>query len=352
MRRRRLEWLLISGLFLLGCKGRNSNIDVSVNDPTFNLAKSLIEKDWVVVPPGDHYIRETIIVPGYKRITGILGRSKLIASPGFTGPIMELDGAVNVEISGISFEGNQTQFSNLSSICNTRDEIREFEGKTNGIGIYIRNNANRCWINACEFKNFGETALKISNAGGREYPVRITNLSISNSFCGIDYQGTEYSPATSVSVTNCVFGMIVDAGNQYFSACSFNDNRVGLYLGSTNRNNSHGSFSACNFNHSKIYSIFSDGIDFGETFVGCQVFDGDIFLENSNGFIFNGGIIDAQVFVKGGKTNLISNTGFLTSYGGGKIYRNFEGSSTRLLLRNNFFIQEMGKNDSILNNGD
>lgn len=342
--------LIIGGLLSLRCNGENVDNNLSAGDTTFNLAKLLMEDDWVFVPPGDHYISETIIVQSFKKISGIIGKSKLIASPGFIGPIMELNGITNVEISGISFEGNQDQFSKVSNICSTRDAIREFEGKTNGIGIYIRNGSNECWINTCEFKNFGDACLKIAGAGGRRYPIRITNVSISKSFCGIDNHGTEYSPTTSVSVTNSVFGMILDAGNQYFSACSFNDNRVGLYMGSTNGNNSHGSFAACNFNHSKIYAIFCDGIDFGETFVGCQVFDGDIFLENTNGFIFSGGIIDAQVFVKGGKTNIISNTGFITSYKGGKIYSNFEGSPSRLLLKNNFFLQEMGENDSTLNN--
>lgn len=342
--------LIISGLMVLSSKGESINRDIYGSDTSFNLAKLLLEKDHVFVPPGDHYVNEAIVVPGFKKISGVIGKSRLIASPGFSGPILVLDGITHVEVSGISFEGNQNQFSKLSNICNSREAIRKLEGKTNGIAILIKNRANECWINACEFKNFGDACLKMYNAGGREQPVRVTNVSISNSFCGIDNFGTEYSPTISVSVTDCVFGMILDAGNQYFSTCSFNDNRIGLYLKGTNKNNSHGSFSACNFNHSKVYSIFSDGIIFGETFVGCQVFDGDIFLENTNGFIFSGGIIDAQVFVKGGKTNMISNTGFLTSYKGGKMHLDVEGLPSRLILKNNFYLSETGERDSLLNN--
>ena len=184
-----------------------------------------------------------------------------------------------------------------------------------GVGIFINNGTNDCWIQNCEFRFFGDACIKGMNAGGRTFPIRINDVSMTKSYSGIDIYAMEYSPATSVTVTNCVFGMILDAGNQFFSACSYNDNRIGLYLGSTHPNNSHGGFTACNFNHSVVYSIFCDGIKNGETFAGCQVFQGDIFLENTSGFIFTGGIIDAQVFAKGGNTSLISNTGFRKSFG-------------------------------------
>lgn len=350
MIRKRFVKVIVIGFLSLSSKGESIYNDVSYSDTTFNLAKELLEKDDVLVPPGDHYVNETIVVPGFKKITGIVGKSKLIAAAGFRGPILVLDGVTHVEITGIAFEGNQNQFSGFSNICNTREAIRKLEGKTQGIAILIKNGAKQCWINTCEFKNFGDACLKMVNAGGRGYPVRVAHVSIANSFCGIDNYGTEYSPTVSASISDCVFGLILDAGNQYFSTCSFNDNKIGLYMKGANKNNSHGSFAACNFNHSKGYSIFCDGIDFGETFVGCQVFDGDIFLENTNGFIFNGGIIDAQVFVMGGKTNMISNTGFLTSYGGGKIHSDFEGLRSRLVLKNNFFLNELGGKDSLLNN--
>ncbi len=342
--------LIIGGLMLLNSKAQNTNTNLSESVIVFDLAKSLLENDEVFVPPGDHYINKTIFVPDNKKISGIVGKSKLIASPGFTGALLELNGVTNVEISGISFEGDQKGFSKLSNICNTRSAIREFEGRKAGIGIYINNGTNQSWIHDCEFRYFGDACIKAFNAGGRTSPVRINNVSMTASYCGVDNYGMEYSPATSITVTNCVFGMILNSGNQFFSTSSFNDNRIGLYLGSTYPNNSHGGFTASNFNHSVVYSIFCDGIKYGETFVGCQVFQGDIFLENSNGFIFSGGIIDAQVLVKGGKTNMINNTGFITSYGGGKVYTDFEGSSSRLLLRNNFFLQETGENDSLINN--
>ena len=340
--------LIISGLIVSSYGKENINNDLSVNDTTFDLAKLLLEKDEVFVPPGDHYISETIKLPKSKKISGIVGKSKLIASPGFTGALIELNGVSNIEISGISFEGNQKQFSELSDICNKRTSIREFEGRMDGVGIYIKNLTTRCWIHDCEFIYFGDACIKSFNAGGRR--IRISDVSMSYSYSGIDNYGMEYSPTMSVTVTNCVFGIILNSGNQFFSTCSFNDNRIGLYLGNIYQNNSHGGFTGCNFNHSVVYSIFCDGINYGETFVGCHVFQGDIFLENSSGFIFTGGIIDAQVFVKGGNTNSISNTGFITSYGGGKLYHNFEGSFSRLLLRNNFFLQEIGGNDTLLNN--
>ena len=270
--------LILSGLMLLSGKAENTNKNLYKSVTAFDLAKSLLENDEVFVPPGDHYISKTIRVPGYKKITGIIGKSKLIASPGFTGALLELNGVTNVEISGISFVGNQKQFSKLSNVCSTRSAIGEFEGRMTGIGIYLNNWTNETWIHDCEFRYFGDACIKAFKAGGRTFPVRINDVSMTKSFCGIDNYGMEYSPATSVTVTDCVFGMILNSGNQFFSACSFNDNRIGLYLGSTYPNNSHGGFTACNFNHSVVYSIFCDGIKHGETFVGCQVFQGDIFL--------------------------------------------------------------------------
>lgn len=342
--------IILNGLIFLNKKVDIVEKDLSKPKTEFDLAKSLLENDEVFVPPGEHYINKTIVVPSNRKIRGIIGKSKLIAYPGFNGALLELKGVNNIEISGITFEGNQKQFSKMSNICSTRTAIREFEGRMTGIGVYISNWTNGCWIQNCEFRYFGDACIKAVNSGGRTFPIRINNVSMTNSYCGIDNYGMEYSPATSVTVTNCIFGMILDAGNQFFSACSFNDNRIGVYLGSKHPNNSHGGFAACNFNHSVIYSIFCDGIKNGETFTGCQVFQGDIFLENTSGFIFTGGIIDAQVFVRGGKTSTISNTGFIKAYGGGKIYSNFEGSSSRLLLQNNFFLQEDGTNDDKLNN--
>ncbi len=343
MRKEIIFTVLIIRFLLLNYEGKSNSPDYSACVSIFNLSELLHREDHVFVPAGDHYINETIIVDSFKKISGIIGKSKLIASPGFTGAILELNGVTNVEISGISFVGNQNQFSKLYNICSSRDSIREFEGRTYGIGIHIKNRSSECWISTCEFSYFGDACLRLSNSGGRRFPIGISSLSMSKSFCGVDNYGMEYSPTVSVTVTDCVFGIILDAGNQFFSACSFNDNGIGLYLRSTHPNNSHGSFAACNFNHSAVFSIFSDGIDFGETFSGCHVFDGDIFIENTNGFIFSGGIIDAQVFVKGGKTNLISNTGFISSYNGGKIYANFEDSTSRLLLKNNFFFTRNGR---------
>lgn len=326
--------IVFKSILIFGCHG--FEVNQTGNNTNFNLAKQLSENDWVFVPAGDHYISETILVGSFKKISGIKGQSRLIATQELKGEIFRLNGVHNVEISDLTFVGNQNgKFSKLSDICNSRDSIKNFEGKTYGIGISILNQSNRCRIDNCEFYYFGDACLKLSNSGGRLFPILLTNILMSKSYCGIDNYGTEYSPATAITVSDCIFGMILNAGNQYFSTCSFVDNKVGLYMMGTNPNNSHGSFSACNFNHSSTYSIYCNGITLGESFVGCQIFEGDIFLDNCNGFNFSSGIIDAKIIVNGGSTNIITNTDFIDSYGGGIITSNFEDSETRLLLKNN-----------------
>lgn len=91
----------------------------------------------------------------------------------------------------------------------------------------------------------------------------------------------------------CYYGCICNGGNNNFVNCDFSSNMVALLIDNSknqSKNNTHGTFSACSFNHSDSNNgaaIRILGTRNGEIFTGCQIFYGKIEIENSTGIRFD-----------------------------------------------------------------
>ena len=102
----------------------------------------------------------------------------------------------------------------------------------------------------------------------------VSDVNISRCDVGIDVSFfSEYHRWTNVAAQECYYGCICNGGNNNFSNCDFSSNTVGLLIDNSagqSRNDSHGTFSACSFNHSDNNNgtaIRLLGLTAGEVFV-------------------------------------------------------------------------------------
>lgn len=109
---------------------------------------------------------------------------------------------------------------------------------------------------------------------------------------------SEYHRFTNICSQYNYYGCIDNGGNVNFANCDFSKNMVCLLIDKSmdgvpeSRNNTHGTFSACSFNHSGSNNdgtaIEITGADNGEIFTGCQIFYGAVKVKNSKGVRFIG----------------------------------------------------------------
>lgn len=266
---------------------------------------------------------------------------------------------VKAELKDVTLIGQSTIKASVPTLFDTLAKVQALTGlNTNGTrGLNIATSPSS--VDNVRIRDFDFIGFQ-NNAGpnGNGAPSRTTHNLIGRvdvTGCGIGIhvpQAGEYSPMSLVHASNCGIGIFITAGNVFTSSGTFNDNAVGLYMNRAG-NDSHGSFSACNWNHSKQYAIILDNNAHGETFVGCHVFEGKIYLHRSTGFTWTGGIIDAPIFAKGGiGTQSLTYTAFQSAYWNKAegIHHNFEGETSYLKMHGNYFMFETGADDGILNN--
>ena len=224
--------------------------------------------------------------------------------------LMTINNADNVFISHITFDGGLTarpssQGSQIGlSVVSSRSvniENVEFVGWSNQ-GLYSRTMSSYgTAADGMFFKQF-----------------QITNCRFYFNYCGnyFDYR-CEYS-----QVLNCVWGenyvgTVNCGGNNAYVSCQWNANYIGFKMENSGSNPAHGGCNGCTFNHNYMTAIQVDDCVNGWTFEGCQVFYGQIVLNNCKGVVFNGNIWGSCTFHSEydghSNQNLIVNTYFLTN---------------------------------------
>lgn len=131
---------------------------------------------------------------------------------------------------------------------------------------------------------------------------------------------SEYHMFTNIMCQRCLYGCINNGGNNVFTNCGFNSNRVGFLIDNAQKqsiNNSHGSAVGCTFNHSGGnggIGIQILGAKSGYSFTGCQLFFSHIVLENSDDIVFVGLNTgrQVQIHIKGGGLTMFGNCSFGT----------------------------------------
>ena len=147
-------------------------------------------------------------------------------------------------------------------------------------------------------------------------------LEVTNAFidvCGVGLNisyYSEYHKFTNIRTSSCIYGCINNGGNNMFVNCDFSTCKNGLLMDNStgqSPNNSHGSMVGCVFNHINSntgVAITILNCDNGFTFDGCQIFYGQIQINDSDGVtIANSvfGTTNTDITISGGGVVLFAN---------------------------------------------
>lgn len=237
---------------------------------------------------GEYYISEPIRLYDTQSIKGV-GKSSVIKKLGGAstpGMFYATGTSHSISIKNLRFQGSGT----------TKPGSPPVAGE---YALSFDNHAGEVTIENCEFYGLQEFGLKRTSGYNVSDDL---SLNVSNClfrYCGEGINLAEYGEFCMVD--NCAFidnyyGVIVQGGNNKFSNCGFDDNAIGFYLYDTGvgTNDGHGSAASCSFNHNTVNAIKAENINFGYIFSACNIFDGDILLDNSSGILFDSCIIQGH----------------------------------------------------------
>lgn len=209
-------------------------------------------------------------------------------------PILDFTGKSNFSIKGhLTLQGNGASYSGYGSGLSD----------TGQVGIKLQN-ADRYRIEGVEIKNIsGCGILAKQSAGGWQHQGVVTGVRISHCQYGMRYtDSAEYETVSDFVVSNCTFGLLVEAGNNTFVNGKAIFCSIGVKL-AAGANDAHGIFSGCEFNHN-TYNLTCVGVTVGETFSGCHFLAGQgggdhgtIQIIGSKGINLIGGQIGSDITV-------------------------------------------------------
>lgn len=323
---------------------------------TFDIQAAVNAQQNVFVPPGTYTLTSTLVIPSGRRIYGVLGQSIIKAGTALT-KLITIDGVTDITLENLKILGvgantplGGAHNAPAAGVVDTFDAAIAETNAGTKIGVYL-NASERINIRNCEISNFDKYGLQSVLCGKLyEYGIKITDNYIHDNYLGLKTNSeAEYSTYTGNSITKNQIGVYCDSGNNNWVNNHIDKNRVGLVM-SNGYNNSHGSFGVCSFNHNSLYGICLNLLSAGESFTGCQIWYGNIYVKGSKGIVFSGGEIGASTvyadgnFVDGGMW-MICNTIFQA---GNSIVHNHNGNTSNLKLKNNWYMD--GSDSAALNN--
>ena len=319
-----------------------SNLELP-RDEVFDLQSYIDENRFVQLPAGTFIIDSPLIIPSGTKICGVRGST--IIKLGNAANCVSIINKTDVTIEDVTFEGSSAVSPGNISLADIKDRV----GEGSEVGILINGDIKSVFIRNCRFINFDLAGIRALNSSGDlTEAYKVTDCIFKNNWYGLlsDVR-SEYNTIIGCSFNMNEIGAFVAGGNNNFSCCHFDRNAVGYVVSGTAANNdSHGVVDASTMNHSSVYSICCIDANNGFIFSGCNIFEGDIDFQNSKGILFNGCEIAAainQSVITPGRVNMIANSFFHKSYGGGTI-----NDTTNLILKNNHFID--GSDSSAINN--
>lgn len=220
-------------------------------------------------------------------------------------------------------------FGGLTSTQKANDSI---SATRSGLSYSSQNGTKIDGIQVDGFAEQGIHANDTSN-GFWERSI-VTNSIFKNNYMGIN-TGLfgEYTRYTDNDITSNYIGIAVRSGNITANDNKIAKNGLGVFLDGDNVNDGHGNFSNNLINHN-TYPIFARNIDNGHNFLGNQMFEGIIKIENCTGVMIHGGILNVTEFdLDGTGANYIMNNEMFPSYG--NVINASVSNGT--LMFNNFF---------------
>lgn len=271
-----------------------------------SLQKIIDKYPRVHLPAGTTELSYPLEIPNGHTIVGAVGGTTLKLVEGTT--CILLSNKINVTISNISFVGEAAVTP--ADVSPADIKSRTGEGTTSGICLQTTVNRNIV-IDNCKFANFSKAGIYSHNPFNYSYSqfLRVTNCCAMNCWCGITFdERAEYNIVSDCAFIYCQYGALVIGGNNKFSNCAFEANGVGFVVNGTTdgsttaANNSHGIIGNSSFNHCISYGVFAFNAESGFTFTGCHTYGntstaskGGIYISNSRGVNYNGGVIGCQI---------------------------------------------------------
>lgn len=168
------------------------------------------------------------------------------------------------------------------------------------IGIQLANK-NNYHISDLKFTNINGVAVNVSGGlGGWQHFGHLSHIGVMHSYYGFKFSNSgEYETVSDCQASNCVFGFLVESGNNSFSNCKATYCSIGVKIfGGVN--NGHGVWNGLIANHN-TYNLTCQNVSLGEHFIGCCFIGGQggadqgyIQIINSQGITFTGGQIGYQ----------------------------------------------------------
>ena len=267
------------------------------------------------------------IAPGYYRIGNITipekvilvgsGESTVIRSNGAKW-IFKQSGVGHWAIRDMVLDG-ETKFGAGSDVG--MQSLYDKDGNSipdNGkAGLFIE----KCY--AFEIRNvvahhFEGKAIEISNSdlslGGYCNGGTIYYLTLYHNHTGIAFsKRAEYITATHIKSYRNLFGCIINGGNITIGESTFCTNEVGILL-QDKENGSHGTIVNCLINHNMKYALLAKDVHNGHNFVGCNIFDATLKMENCRGIKIASGTIDCSIAIDCNEVNQICGNFVIDSY--------------------------------------
>lgn len=257
----------------------------------------VLNKGGVVKLGKGTFILDNVILPDNTIVRGECENTIVKYNDSCAGDMLKMGN--NCDIADLVFDGGNR----------THPTVDTQEGDRTGLSI---NNKKRCKLRnlrATGFSKHGLYATEIGYNHEHHQNLKIDNCDFEYNFLGILLdRRAEYAQLNNVNCGNNFLGCLNRGGNNSFSNSMFNSNVHGFMIqgGANYPNHGHSSASNCTFNHNLESGIIAKDVTIGYIFAGCQLFDGDLVLENSEGIWFTGGELGTfKVVVKGGRYNLI-----------------------------------------------
>lgn len=237
------------------------------------------------------FVIENLNMPVDSTIRGV-GRGTVLQLPaGSTGYAIKM--AKGCTIENVKIVGTGGEAWTPDGTANDSDGILI---NVEGAAEDTRNRMNISDIEVCGFSGAG---IKLLSTGTNyDNTVNIVNAYIHNNNYGIDDpKNSEYNRISNCSIARNNVGIRMNGGNNLVSNCGINGNVTGIVMDATGisgaNNNSHGTFSCCNINHSHAFesststtAISIVGMNSGEVFSGCHIGFGGVNVSDSLGIHF------------------------------------------------------------------
>lgn len=217
--------------------------------------------------------------------------------------IFHLDNKENVHISGIKFDGQATinpgsPSSSTNPSVMTVSELRSRSMEGTKTAILIENGDRYNLIENCDFTGFNKAGVVFYRSHDTHWKhCKISNCQFYNNWYGLLLDVR----AEFTNISNCSFnlnkvGVYVAGGNNVFSNNHYDGNEVGFCVCSTlGENADHGSSTGSTYNHNTVYGIACIDASSGFLFTAASCYEGTMLFDNCNAIQVVNSVITVNV---------------------------------------------------------